>query len=241
MFVPYWDDSLRGVKTIKYSCLLFGQLLCCLALSQMSNSKTDGKAENKTDAYDVPEVVVVENRLYQPSSDLGFHLGILPIDAFYRAFSFGMSYSRVIGSAWSWEIINLQGAAKQDTNLKSDLIEKFSVQPTGILDYVKGYGTTSLISSPVYGKNLFFNRKIIHSEISYLMGGGMVSFNSGESAPLVATGVQLRFFRSQTFSIKFDTRLLYHVASNKSSNFILDVGLTFSLDTPSVKSDGKSL
>lgn len=195
----------------------------------------------KPDAYDLPEVVVVENRLYQPVSDIGLHIGLLPMDAFYKALSLGVSYNRQISGPWSWEVLNFEGALKQDTSLKDDLINNFSVKPTGILDHVKNYSTTSAMYTPIYGKNLFFNKKIIHSEIAFLFGAGVINFNSGDNAPLIGTGAQIRFFSSQSFSVKFDSRLFYHMAKNKSSNFMIDVGFTFSFDNPGVKIDGKTL
>lgn len=196
---------------------------------------------NKTDAYDLPEVVVVENRQFQPVSDFGVHIGLLPIDAFYKALSVGLNYNKVIDSAWSWEIVNFQAAFKQDTGLKSDLINNFSVKPTGILDFVRNYGTTSVVYTPIYGKNLFFNKNIVHSELGFILGAGVINFNSGDSAPIIGTGAQLRFFKSQTFSVKFDSRIYFHTASNKSSNFLMDVGFTFSFDNPGAKVDGKTL
>lgn len=199
------------------------------------------QSTNKSDAYDLPEIVVVENRQYQPISDFGIHIGVLPMDAFYKALSLGFNYDRVINSAWTWEVVNFQAAFKQDTSLKSDLINDFSVKPTGILDYVKNYGMTSAVYTPIYGKNLFFNKSIVHSELGFLFGAGVINFNSGDSAPIVGTGAQLRFFKSQTFSIKFDSRIFFHMASNKGSNFMMDVGFTFSFDTPGVKTDGKAL
>lgn len=218
---------------IIFKLVIFSFLFCCHLYAQQST--------NKTDAYDLPEVVVVENRQYQPASDFGIHIGVLPMDAFYKALSLGFNYDRVVDSAWTWEVVNFQGAFKQDTGLKSDLINNFSVKPTGILDYVKNYGTTSAVYTPIYGKNLFFNKSIVHSELGFLLGAGVINFNSGDSAPIFGTGAQLRFFKSQTFSIKFDSRIFFHMASNKSSNFIMDVGFTFSFDTPGVKTDGKTL
>jgi outer membrane beta-barrel protein len=205
----------------------------CIASAQQTSGNTD--------AYDLPEVVVVENRQYQPVSDFGIHIGVLPMDAFYKAISFGFNYDRVYDSAWTWEMVNFQGAFKQDTGLKSDLINNFAVKPTGILDYVKNYGTTSVVYTPIYGKNLFFNKSIVHSELGFLLGAGVINFNSGDSAPIFGTGAQLRFFKSQTFSVKFDSRIFFHMANNKSSNFIMDVGFTFSFDTPGAKTDGKTL
>lgn len=204
-----------------------------ISYSQQSN--------NKTDAYDLPEVVVVENKMYHPVSDFGLHLGVLPMDAFYKAISLGANYNRVIGGAWAWEVLNFQGTFKQDTGLKEDLINNFSVKPTGILDHVKNYTTTSAVYTPIYGKNLFFNKTIVHSEIAFVFGGGVINFNSGDSAPMFGTGAQLRFFKSQNFSVKFDSRIFFHMASNKSSNFLMDVGFTFSFDNPGVKIDGKTL
>ncbi|NUN05290.1 MAG: hypothetical protein HUU57_05975 [Bdellovibrio sp.] len=151
-------------------------------------------AQSNVNAYEVPQVAAVESKLFVPQRDLAVHLGVLPLDAFYKALTLGLSYTTQFQSYLGWEIINANAAF-----------------------------------TPIYSKSLFFNKDVLHSETSFVLGGGMVAFNSGESAPMFGGGAIFRVYKSRKFSYKFDGRLYYTSAAGKSSNFLLDlsVGLAF--------------
>lgn len=197
------------------------------------------ETEKSVDAFDLPQVVAVENRMYQPKSDVTLSFGILPLDAFYKALTVGLSYDHDIGDSWTWGVINGQAAFTSDTGLKKDLISNFGVQPQGILDYIRYYVTSDLIYTPIYGKNLLFNKSILRTEMSLISSAGAVSFNSGDMVPMVGVGGQIRFFSSESLSYKFDTRLYYHMAANKSSNFVLNISFGASFDNPGDRQDDK--
>lgn len=186
-------------------------------------------SQSKLNAYEVPQVAAVENKLFVPQKDLAVHIGVLPLDAFYKALTLGLSYTTQFQSYLGWEIINANAAFTQDTGLKKDLLENFSAKPQGILEYPQYYLTTNLIYTPIYSKSLLFNKDVVHSETSFVLGGGMVAFNSGESAPMFGGGAIFRMYKSRKFSYKFDGRLYYTSAAGKSSNFLLDlsIGLAF--------------
>lgn len=176
------------------------------------------------DPYDLPQVVAVENRLYSSKYDLSAHLSVMPLDAFYKAVGFGLSYTYSFNSYLSWEMLNAQSASTSDTGLKKDLLEDFQVEPEGILDSLKYLGSTNLIYTPIYAKNLLFNTSVMRSEFSFLGGGGIVGFKSGETAPMFGAGMMMRFFKSDSLSYKFDVRLYNHLGKGKSSELILMVG-----------------
>lgn len=186
-------------------------------------------AQSRINAYEVPQVVAVEGKLYVPQKDLSVHIGILPLDAFYKALTLGISYTKQFESYLGWEIVNANAAFTQDTGLKKDLLDNFSVKPQGILEYPQYYITSNLIYTPLYSKSLVFNRNVVHSETSFVLGGGMVAFNSGESAPMFGGGAIFRIYKSHWISYKFDGRIYYTSAANKSSNFLLDInfGIAF--------------
>lgn len=214
----------------------FSFLLSTLLL--LSSSVFAQNTKN-VDAYDLPQVVAVENRMYQPKSDVTLNVGLLPLDAFYKALTVGLSYNRDIGDSWSWGVINGQAAFTTDTGLKRDLIDNFAAQPQGILDYIRYYVTTDLIYTPIYGKNLLFNQSVMRTEMSLIGSAGAVNFNSGDMVPMVGFGGQIRFFSSETFSYKLDTRAYYHMAAGKSSNFVLNISFGASFDNPGDRVDDK--
>lgn len=186
-------------------------------------------ASERDDAFALPKVVAVENKLYEPRYDLTGHVGVLPLDAFYKAVVSGLSYTHYFNSYLGWEVINGHHASVEDTGLKKDLLSNFSAKPIGILDSIKYMATTSLIYTPIYSKNLFFNESLRYSSISFVGSLGTVGFSSNDNGLLVGTGLIVRFFSSQKLSYKFDTRLYYHTAKLKSSDLILSIifGLSY--------------
>ncbi len=199
------------------------------------------ESEKKTDAFDLPQIVAVEKKMFDPKSDFTATLGILPLDAFYKAASLGFEYTRTLSENYRWGIINANAAFTSDTGLKKDLLTNFAVQPQGILDTIKYYVSSDLFYTPIYGKNLLFNQTVVRSEMSVILSAGAVQFNSGGTIPMIGAGGQLRFFSSSTLSYKFDTRLYYHFDSTKNSNFILNLGLGVSFDSPQERQDDKKL
>lgn len=183
------------------------------------------------EAYDIPKVVAVEPRAFNPHYDLTAQISVLPMDAFYKGLAFGVSYTHTFNSSWGWEVINANYTSKVDTNLKQDLVDNFRVRPQGILDNIQLYALTNAVYTPLYSKNLFLNRDLLYGSFSLVLGGGVASFASGDTAPMVGGGLILRAFHSPRISSKLDSRLYYHLAENKSSDMVLIVtyGLSFEL------------
>lgn len=179
--------------------------------------------------YDSPKIVAVEPRLYNPRQDLSAQVGVLPLDAFYKGYTLGVSYTQSYSSAWSWEIANINLSSKSDTALRQDLLTNFQAAPKGYLDYINMFATTSAIYTPIYSKNLLFNDKILYGCFSFLASAGLVSFASGDTAPLLGGGVIFRTYHSPKYSSKFDGRIYAHMGSGKSSDLIMAIsyGLSF--------------
>ncbi|MGE0528811.1 MAG: outer membrane beta-barrel domain-containing protein [Bdellovibrionales bacterium] len=174
----------------------------------------------------------IENKLYEPSRELNFQAGILPLDAFYKALLLNLGYTHYYASYSGWEIFNASVAFSTETSLRDDLRNNFSVRESRYLDYVKYTVSTNYVYTPIYNKNLWFNEKVVHGEISFVGGGGMAAFKSGKTAPMAGGGVILRFFSSDRWSYKFDNRIYYHAESGMNTNFILSlsVGLSYDFD-----------
>lgn len=183
------------------------------------------------DAYDLSKVVALEERQYWVNHDLTVKLGTYPLDSFNKSYVGGLSYAYMFKPYWGWEIVDFQWARNQSTGLKSDLINNFGVAPQGILDYISWVATTNLVYTPIYAKNLWFNSRVIYSEMSFVVGAGTVNYNSGDHAMAFGGGAVARYFLSQRTSLKFDGRLYYDLAQDKNSNLILmlNVGLAFQL------------
>lgn len=192
---------------------------------------TQAQAQAPDRAYDLPKVVAVEPRAFNPRYDVTAYLGVLPIDAFWKGISTGFSYTQGFKSAWNWEVINANLSFKSDTNLKRDLVENFNVRPQGILDHITWFATTSAVYTPIYSKNLLANSALMHGSFSGVVGAGGVGFSNGDIAPIAGGGIILRAFHNARLSSKLDGRLYYHFAQKKSSDMllVLSYGLSFEL------------
>ncbi len=182
------------------------------------------------DAYDVPKVVAIEGRKFTVAHDLAFSAGYLPLDAFNKSLIFNSSYTYFYKSFAGWEVANVSVAFNQNTGLKNNLIDNFNAQPQGILDYYRWIASTNYVYTPIYSKNLIFNNRVVSSETSLLLGGGMVGFISGDTAPMFGGGMINRYFFSHSSSLKLDARLYYQTAPGKSSNVILSLGIGYSIN-----------
>lgn len=182
-------------------------------------------AVGHADPYDVPQVVALESRLYNVKYDLTPQFGIYPLDSFNRSLTFGLSFTNFFDSYRGWEIFNLQYAKNLETDLKEQLISNYGVRPVGILDYITWTGFTSYVYTPFYSKNLAFNQKVVHSDLSLVGGPGVVNFKSGERAIAGGGGIIMRFFMSQRYSVKFDARTYYHNGQDKNTNVLLMLNL----------------
>ena len=186
----------------------------------------------EVDPYSVPEAVTIENKMYEPSNELNLQLGVLPLDAFYKALLLNVGYTHYFQSFWGWEVFNGSIAFTKDTGLRNDLRTNFGVQEASYLDYIKYMVTTNLVYTPIYNKNLVFNKSLVHGEISFLAGGGMAAFKSDKSAPMAGAGLVYRFFMSDRWSLKLDNRLYYHFLPGTNSNYVLmiNLGLAYEFD-----------
>lgn len=181
------------------------------------------------DAYDHAQVVAVQDRAYMVRKEISVHAGVLPLDAFNKSFIAGASYTYGWKPQWSWEVLNVSAALNQETTLKKDLQSNFNVQPKGILDYATSIVSTQINYSPLYGKYLLFNDKVVHNELSFGLTAGAVQYKTEGSVPILGAGIMSRYYRSEGSSIKFDARLLYQMSNKQSSDLVLYFTLGYSI------------
>lgn len=194
----------------------------------------------ESDPFDLPQIVAVENKKFNPMKDITVQLGVLPLDAFYKAFSLGLSYTQSYTPYLAWEIFNAHVTSVTDTNLKTDLLS-LQTQPKGLLDCVKYYVTSQAVYTPIYSKNLLFNKDVVYADWSFVAGLGLVGYGSGESAAMFGGGLMARFFGANQTSYKLDGRLYYQTAPNKSSDLLLMLNIGMAFEIGSKAQAGRTL
>jgi outer membrane beta-barrel protein len=196
--------------------------------------------ETSTDLYTTPKLVAVQNRSYNLNKNFSGLLGYLPSDAFTKAVTLGGAYTYYFSDFTGWEVLNANYAFKIDTGLKKDLLQFFNAQPENdrLLDFVEYYFTSNLVYTPLYNKNLLFNKEVVYGETSFVIGGGIGKFYQAGFQPIVGGGLIFKYFVSQSSSIKLDIRELVYFDSVKGTTGMLDLKVGYDIllgDTPRMK------
>jgi outer membrane beta-barrel protein len=219
---------------VKQHVLRTAGLICVLLLVSLPSYAEEPK---QNDIYTIPKLVAVQNRNYNVNQNLSVLLGYLPTDAFTKGVTAGAAYTYYFSDFTAWEILNANYVFNIDTGLKRDLVTYFSAQPDNqrVLDFPEYYGTTNLMYTPLYNKNLLFNKSIVYGENSFVIGAGMAKFRIAGFLPLVGGGIIFKYFVSKSSSLKLDIREWVYNDSERGTNTILDLKLGFDIllgDTP---------
>lgn len=180
------------------------------------------------DIYDIPKITTLQKRYY-PMATHGatLQLGMLPVDAFNKSIIIGGNYTYFLSEFTSWEVVNALYAINMETDLRKDLaVVKPDINGNNkaYLDYVNYFITSNIVYTPLYSKNLLFNASIVHSETSFLLGGGMASFQFAGIQPMVSGGLILKFFLGQKTTLKFDFRQHVYFGKAGANGFLSMIG-----------------
>lgn len=213
---------------------LYTLLLLVFTFSPAISTAQDDPQDNFT----IPKLVAVQDRQYNVNKNLSFLLGYLPDDAFTKAVTVGIGYTYYFTDFTAWEIVNANYAFQLDTGLKKDL-EQYLLQvqedDLRLLDFVEYYATTSLVYTPMYNKNLLFNKSVVYGETSLVIGAGVAKFTEAGILPLISGGLIFKYFISNSSSLKLDVRELVYFDQVKGMDGILDIKIGFDMmigDTP---------
>ena len=176
----------------------------------------------------VPKVIAVQSRSYYLSDEFTAQAGYLPLDSFTKYFALGGSYTHFYNDFVGWEVLNGEYTQALDTGLSSDLVNRFGA--TAIKgDVLQYYVTTNVIYTPLYTKNLLFNKSIVNGETSFVGGVGFSKFDSG-NANTFDFGIIFRFLTGKSSSLKFDIRnYIYLSTLDTKNNLMIMLGYTYTL------------
>ncbi len=193
------------------------------------------------DIYDLPQLVAVQNRKYFLKNGLTFHADFLPSDSITRGFNLGLSLTHNLNDFIAWEIANLNYTFSMDTNLSENLKKDFdkTLKHPLYFNFFKYYITTSLIYTPIYSKNLLFNKALVWSDINFLVGAGVGKLSHSGFKPIFNVGFYLRYFTSPKTSIKIDFREIIFKNSDRKVSLglkaimVISIGLDIQLGNSS--------
>lgn len=113
--------------------------------------------------------------------------------------------------------VELQGLMLTSSNrqVTKDLKDKFSIG-TSVLVAPKSYFGADFKWSPIYGKLTYRNRKIIHYDMYFSLGGGSTSHSSG-SSPTIHVGTGQNFAITKSLAFRWDVGLNIYNATTKDT------------------------
>jgi outer membrane beta-barrel protein len=181
---------------------------------------------------ETPKVIAVQNRSYFLGDEFTVQAGYLPLDSFTKYLAFGATYAHFFSDFLGWEVVNGQYAQALDTGLRSDLTTNFGA--TALKgDVLQYYATTNLIYTPLYNKNLLFNKSVVEGETSLVGGVGFSKFDSG-NANTFDLGIIFRFLLSKNSALKLDIRnYLYISTLDTKNNLMLILGYSYTFGSRS--------
>lgn len=194
--------QLKELFTLNLKVYLF---LIPLAVTLLASGKSSAQ-NSDDDIFAVPKTYAVQNRKYKLGSQYSAHFGYMPMDSFTKGIVLGGSYTKYFSDFTGWEVINANWVLSMDTGLKKELIEKYNADPGQIPDFPEWYITSNIVYTPIYNKNLFFNKSVVWGDITFVGGPGVGSFKNDGVKPLVNLGAVLRFFMDDKQSVKIDIR-----------------------------------
>lgn len=153
-------------------------------------------------------IIAVDDRPYRMVHEFSVHAGVLPTDARYVGISLGGSYTLHLSDLWAWEALSFHYSANIDTNLDSELSNRFGVlpEPQPRLQYLL---TSSAVFTPFFGKQAIFNSDVALQGVYLALGGGIANLGGDDQdffLPQVSAGPGVRFFFGQVVSSRLDIR-----------------------------------
>jgi outer membrane beta-barrel protein len=186
-------------------------LLRALTLGAFAAVLAAGAAPARADSEESAPVFAVQNRQFNLRNELHVGVGVLPINAFTKGLTVGGGYTFHFSSMWAWEIAQFQYAFGLNTSLRQELLEivpngQNGVQPTK-LEWIRYFGSSSLLLKPAYGKFSLGNKYVVHVEGYLALGPAVGAFAPRDYMVFGFTGGGgLRFFLSEHWSVRVDLR-----------------------------------
>lgn len=158
------------------------------------------------------EVSVVQRLLYPKSkrSELGFHLGWMPFDAFTTtpmgAITFGGHMSETLG----WEIGAGGGYGLKNATMRKLEGPAYAVSPDAYRYLASAWGGVQW--APIYAKMNWMGRKVVHHDVygtataGATMEQAILPDATLAFAPTIGLGVGMRFFVSDRATVRIQLK-----------------------------------
>ncbi len=155
----------------------------------------------------------VQARKYGTRHELRLAVGTMPLDPFQKGFTAGLAYTYHLSPHLAWEVLEVTGALLDPTSLYEELVGTFARRPDEF-SAPRLLLSTGLELSPMYGKQVLFNRDTVHGAVvlgayAGLFFGDRPTFDEmlEDLRPALGGGLGFRIYASSWLSARFDGRL----------------------------------
>lgn len=141
----------------------------CLWAGSVWLAASLGSWTAQAQSIDGVPLTALENFPEQRRNALSLEVGYLPFNTYYTGLSAVAGFTRVFSTSWSWEIFSGQYVFPFQTDVTSELAEKYYVNPKSIerLSYTV---SSNIQWTAFYGKSLWLGEFIRHFRGSFFVG-----------------------------------------------------------------------
>jgi outer membrane beta-barrel protein len=149
----------------------------------------------------------IQVRKYQLDHEFLFAGGVLPVDPFYKSVIGTVGYTLHFTDNLAWEVVQFSYAYNVETSLTRKV--RRTAEADGVdapkIPALQWMVATHLVLKPLYGKEAFFNTRVVHLEAFLLAGPAVLSMTEGSKLdPGFDFGGGLRLWLSRTWSTRID-------------------------------------
>jgi outer membrane beta-barrel protein len=190
-------------------------------------------AEDSEALFLLPDVVAIENKLYDKQFEISVTGSYLPSNAYNRYIGTGLGLYYKLSPSWKWEAIRYDFLRDTPTNLRGELENEFAIDVQsqffgGRFLPMRSIARTGILWSPFYNKGLFANRKVIYSNLSIVANFGQVFFKERSDQMMAGVGGIYQIYVATSLSVKFDIRHNFIFDSTQGTVDFSEVSVGFS-------------
>jgi outer membrane beta-barrel protein len=156
--------------------------------------------------------VAIQRPKFRMAHEVALSLGSMPLDAFQKGWSAGLSYTVHFDDYIAWEVFNASAAMLTSTDLRDELIDTFAIPPSDF-NAPRFMATTGISVAPIYGKQVFLNDTVVHQQVYLGLHGGVIfgdreqlSETLKDLRPALGLGLGYRVFMTKEMSVRIDIR-----------------------------------
>ena len=214
-----------------------------MAIAAVGHAQETPPTPEEVVRQDVRRHGVIQERKYDPLHEFRLSLGYLPQDPFWKAAGPDFGYVWHKSHAFAWEIVRVGFYASYDSELRQKLRDEFDAARDPY-EKAQFYAASHARWTPFYGRYTFMNRSVVHQELYFTAGAGVIGWSKPEDSengvgaggvfPAFDAGFGFRWYTSQRFTVTLEVleQAAMRSTGDVTDQFYVSLGLSFNLPRP---------